>query len=540
MYNALKKFKFVPKITAITSFRVIEALSNLAIPICVAFILSSITNTIVDAEKLNIKVIGLLFFTLCIVGLFLYPRIKNVASILTYESSCQLKQTLFDKIAKVSLNKNDFMQSGYVLSIINVHMRQTEDFLSNVFGSVIVNSIMVVVLLALIFAINLQYGLICLLFGILFPVLCFPSQQKLKKFAKDVQRDKNKEGEYFTNIVNNRNLFAYYPVSQKYFDYFINMAVSIKNMKIKIGKISGYYNALTWLLNGMRLFLLLALGILVFNIPIGTILGVYMLSSYLSGSIATLTDSIIPFKMSVESVNILEDFLILDEEPSIEVLEAETSCNMSLEMKDVYYSYKDHMVLKGFNLKIEPGQRVAIIGDIGSGKSTILKLFLGFILPQKGEIFVQGIKQDKSNYVSLRKYISYVDQNSLIFDGTIKENIISFADDIDESKLEQILHVAQLNDLIAQLPLGIDTPIKEMERNFSGGQTQRIAIARALYDDTSILFLDEPTSAMDGELEKSFINMISNIKNKTIVIVTHRAYSYSWVDKVIKIEKVIE
>ena len=101
-------------------------------------------------------------------------------------------------------------------------MRQLEDFLSNVFGSVIVNSVMAVVLLVLIFTVNLQYGLICLLFSILFPVLCFPYQKKLNKFAKDVQRDKNKEGECFTNIVNNRNLFACYPVSQLYFDYFIN------------------------------------------------------------------------------------------------------------------------------------------------------------------------------------------------------------------------------------------------------------------------------------------------------------------------------
>ena len=84
MYTALKKLKLVPKIVVIISFRVIEALSNSAIPISIAFILSSITNTIVNNEKINIKIIGLLFFTLCVVGLFLYPRIKNIASTLTY------------------------------------------------------------------------------------------------------------------------------------------------------------------------------------------------------------------------------------------------------------------------------------------------------------------------------------------------------------------------------------------------------------------------------------------------------------------------
>ena len=193
--------------------------------------------------------------------------------------------------------------------------------------------------------------------------------------------------------------------------------------------------------------------------------------------------------------------------------------------KNVSFSYKekDKEVLKNLNFKIEKNKIFGIRGASGSGKTTLINLILTLSSPTQGEIKLDDKSLEKNN-VGWLKNIGYVSQNTYLIDTTIEKNI-AFGlvdEEIDQKKLINAIHLSQLSDFVNNLKEGIKTRVGERGQMVSGGQVQRIGIARALYNNPSILILDEPTSALDIDTENIFMNTIYKLKNKTIIIVSHR------------------
>ena len=198
-----------------------------------------------------------------------------------------------------------------------------------------------------------------------------------------------------------------------------------------------------------------------------------------------------------------------------------------IELKNVDFSYSSNNqpVLFDVNFSFPRGSKIAFVGTTGSGKSTIIDLIMGLLKPTKGEMLIDGIALDNSRYSQWQKQIAHVPQKIHLIDGTIVENIVlgSAFEDIDHNLLNEVTEQAQLLDFINQRPDGYDTKVGEFGNALSGGQIQRIGIARALYKKASILVLDEATSALDGVTEHNMMAAISKSnKNLTIVIVTHR------------------
>lgn len=198
-----------------------------------------------------------------------------------------------------------------------------------------------------------------------------------------------------------------------------------------------------------------------------------------------------------------------------------------IEFKDVDFSYiingqtKD--VLKNFNLIIRKGQKIAFVGKSGVGKSTILKLILGFYEIQKGQILVDGQDIAKVNINELRENISYIQQSGIIFDGTLKENIMYKTEDISEEKFNSLLKDSKLNKFVRENKHGSSTMLGTNGSQISGGQKQRVSIARAMLADNNIILLDEATSALDNKTEKDIQESIDFLfKTKTTVTVAHR------------------
>ena len=204
------------------------------------------------------------------------------------------------------------------------------------------------------------------------------------------------------------------------------------------------------------------------------------------------------------------------------------------EFKDVYFSYEDDQpLLRGLNLSVKEGETLAIVGESGSGKSTILNLVLGFNLPKQGEVLVDGEDITKINLHSYRKILAVVPQNSVMFTGTIRENITYGMQNVDEEKLKTVLDAALLTDFINSLPQGIDTPLEEHGANLSGGQRQRLSIARALIRDPKVIIFDEATSALDSVSEKEIQKAINNLsKDRTTFIVAHRLSTIRDADRI--------
>ena len=206
--------------------------------------------------------------------------------------------------------------------------------------------------------------------------------------------------------------------------------------------------------------------------------------------------------------------------------------------KNVFFSYNDdNDVIKDINLDIDSGKIMALVGPSGAGKSTIFSLILKFIEPNKGSIFIDEYNLNKVNTNYLRRLIGIVPQKTFIFSGTIAE-AIRFGRPTTRENIVNAAKIANAHDFIEQLPDGYETFIEERGSNLSGGQLQRISIARALLGDPTILLLDEATSALDAEAEESVQKGLKQaMHNRTVLVIAHRLSTIQKADKIAVIEK---
>ncbi|MEX2489358.1 MAG: type I secretion system permease/ATPase [Pseudomonadales bacterium] len=210
--------------------------------------------------------------------------------------------------------------------------------------------------------------------------------------------------------------------------------------------------------------------------------------------------------------------------------------NGSVDFRDVTFAYPGQQVpaLKQVSFSITLGEKVGIIGKTGSGKSTIEKLIMNFYQPADGSILVSGTDINQIDPTDLRRNISYVQQDAILFDGTIRENIVIGAPLADDATVLRTAELAGLADFINQHPQGFDLPVGERGSNLSGGQRQAVAIARALVVDSPTLMMDEPTNAMDNTTELHFKRRLEPyIDDKTLILVTHKSSMLSLVDRLI-------
>ncbi len=198
----------------------------------------------------------------------------------------------------------------------------------------------------------------------------------------------------------------------------------------------------------------------------------------------------------------------------------------TIQLRDVDFAYiRDKQVLTSSCLEAHPGEIVAIIGPSGEGKTTLLRMILGLIRPQRGDAVIQSAKASVEIPMNadVRHLFSYVPQGNTILSGTIAENMRMAKEDATDEQIIEALRIAQAWDFVSPLPDGINSRIGERGRGFSEGQTQRLAIARAMLRDAPVVLLDEATSALDVTTERAVLrNIIQQKPNKTIIVTTHR------------------
>lgn len=214
-----------------------------------------------------------------------------------------------------------------------------------------------------------------------------------------------------------------------------------------------------------------------------------------------------------------------------------------LALREVSFSYPkgthDHAqsVLKDLNVNIQPGQRVAILGKMGSGKSTVLRLLAGLYQPTDGMVEVDGLDLRQVDPTDYRAHVGFVAQEPRLFMGTLRDNILLGRAHADPRLLASVLQMTGLDKVVANHPMGLDMQVGEMGCLLSGGQRQLVALARCLITKPSVLLMDEPTSAMDAQAEVDFVRRLAGILPKrTLVVVTHRPALLELVDHVIVVD----
>ena len=322
-------------------------------------------------------------------------------------------------------------------------------------------------------------------------------------------------------------------------------AENVRDAGFALDKLNGRFAILSWISYqtlGLICLGLAAISALTGFLPV-TAGEVVMLSTYfamLTGAVVGLLGLAPLFTKGLESLKSIAEVLL---EPDIEHNVGKDSVGTvsgSIVFESVSYRYgeEDLPALSDLNLSIAPGETVAFVGSSGSGKSTLLNLSLGFLRPTAGRILLDGVDMERLDLRTVRRSISVVPQESVLFEGSIRDNIRYGLTGVTDARMHQALKDANALEFVERLPQGWDTTVGDRGARLSGGQRQRLAIARAVVRNPRILLLDEATSALDTESELLVQNALGGLmKDRTTLVVAHRLSTVRSADRIVVLER---
>lgn len=308
---------------------------------------------------------------------------------------------------------------------------------------------------------------------------------------------------------------------------------------LAVDRTNSYFGSALWvvanLLNGACLVFCAVFALKGLISPGDIVLYQSMFAS-INGAVQTIVNVLPTFAVGFEAVNSLSEILLSKDVEDSAGKQKLASLEGSVVFDHVSYKYPNGTayVVEDFSLNVHKGECIAVVGASGSGKSTLMNLIIGFLKPTSGTLYIDGNDITELSLSDYRHFISVVPQNSILFSGTIRENIVYGLEKVDEKAVERAAEMANLNEFVKDLPDGLDTFIGEQGGKLSGGQKQRVTIARALIRDPKILILDEATSALDNISEYQVQKAISGlIKGRTTFIVAHRLSTIRDADRIV-------
>ncbi len=453
-----------------------------------------------------------------------------------------IKSKLYAKIQSLSLSYFTHKRGGELMSRITNDVKIVENAVSYGSTDLIYQGLQIAIFAVVIFFIYFKMALISFVF---LPLISFPIIKVGKALRKLSKRSQEK--------IADTNSLLYETIMGARIVKAFNMEEYEVN---KFNKVNSDYYKLsmksikrTLLLNPSTEFLGVVIGVLVFFWGGREVIAGRLSFGVFGLFLGSLLSLIRPFK-KISQVNALNQQAIAASERIHEVLETETSVKEPLQPKllsgfkknikfsDVCFSYADTQILKDINLDVEYGQMLAIVGPSGSGKSTLVDLIPRFYDPQKGQVFIDGVDIREFSLRSLRDQIGIVNQETMLFNDTIASNIAYGKPSASRREIEEVAKKAHAHDFILNCPQGYDTVIGDRGVMISGGERQRIAIARALLKNAPILILDEATSQLDSTSERIVQEALDQlVSGRTVFMIAHRLSTVRKASRIIVIDK---
>ena len=267
-------------------------------------------------------------------------------------------------------------------------------------------------------------------------------------------------------------------------------------------------------------------------LSVGSVVALLTLIDKAYSPIAIFNVLFVQCKLDKSAFRRYTDLLDMPDDVKLNSGKIVNSIEGNISFKNVCFSYDEKNIFKDLSFDIPAGSSVAFVGESGSGKSTIVKQIMGLVKPDAGNIYIDRNDLSELNLNHFYNYVSYTSQESPIFDGTLRENIV-FDKDISDDIIIEVLERVGLTSFYSSLPKGLDTEVGERGVMLSGGERQRLALARVFFGDAKIVILDEATSAMDNVTEELVMkNIMQFLKNKTIITIAHRLNTIKNVDKI--------
>lgn len=493
----------------------------------------------------NLDVYAINAFTFAVLGIILNFFGLMGTHLSAFKNEKNMKDAAIKHLLKLPLGYFSNHTSGGLRKIIDYSTAKTEIFLAHQLFDLTGAIMTPIIFLILLFSFDWRLGLICLIpiilcFVFMYPMFSKESRNSMEKYEKYLEEMNGEAVEYVRGI----------PVTKAFqqsiysFKNFIN---AIKNY----GKFSAEYSmsthipmtAFTVSINGF-FALLIPAGILL----AGSVVDVKFFANFMFYIIFTPICAVMMMKIMTVS----QDWMlascaldsieaILNENPLVDPINPQKPKNHSIEFEGVYFDYEnadgDEHILNDVNLKINENETVALVGPSGGGKTTIASLIPRFWDVNQGSIKVGDVDVRDISTKELMKNISFVFQNTTLFKDSIYNNVAIGRKGASRDDVKKALSLTQCDDIIDELPDGINTVIGSEGTYLSGGQQQRIALARAVLKDAPIIILDEATALADPENEYLIQKAISEItKDKTVIMIAHRLSSVKNVDKIYVVE----
>lgn len=493
----------------------------------------------------NLDVYAINAFTFAVLGIILNFFGLMGTHLSAFKNEKNMKDAAIKHLLKLPLGYFSNHTSGGLRKIIDYSTAKTEIFLAHQLFDLTGAIVTPIVFLILLFSFDWRLGLICLIpiilcFVFMYPMFSKESRNSMEKYEKYLEEMNGEAVEYVRGI----------PVTKAFqqsiysFKNFIN---AIKNY----GKFSAEYSMSTHI--PMTAFTVSINGFFVLLIPAGILLaGSVVDVKFFANFMFYIIFTPICAVMMMKIMTVSQDWMlascaldsieaILNENPLVDPINPQKPKNHSIEFEGVYFDYEnadgDEHILNDVNLKINENETVALVGPSGGGKTTIASLIPRFWDVNQGSIKVGDVDVRSISTKELMKNISFVFQNTTLFKDSIYNNVAIGRKGASRDDVKKALSLTQCDDIIDELPDGINTVIGSEGTYLSGGQQQRIALARAVLKDAPIIILDEATALADPENEYLIQKAISEItKDKTVIMIAHRLSSVKNVDKIYVVE----
>lgn len=507
------------------------------LPIITANIINNITSGASETYS-NILIESLIMVILIGINIptnYMYTRYKSLA---TRYAETGLRKALVRKLQQLSISYHKETQSGRLQSKIMRDVEAVETLSTQMFLSIL----NIVLNIGIALAVTISKSIMVFIFFL----LTTPIAALTMIFFRNVMRKRNNEfrREMEETSAKVMEMVELIPVTRAHaleeeeVHKMSGQLFAVAEKGYKLDVIQSLFGSVGWAIFQVFQVVCLAFtGVLALKSVIqpGDIT---LYQSYFATIVAQVSSlmSLIPtIAKGVESVNSIGEVLLEEDIEKNEGKEVLDDVKGEFEFNNVYLKYSEdgRNVLNGLNLKVKQGETIALVGESGAGKSTILNLVIGFNFANSGQVLLDGKDLSKIDLRSYRKHLAVVPQTSILFSGTIRDNITYGIDNVDDKMLDEVVRAANLTDLIDSLPEGLDTMVGEHGGKLSGGQRQRISIARALIRNPEVIVLDEATSALDSISEKLIQDSLNNLTaGRTTFIVAHRLSTIKDADKI--------
>lgn len=479
-------------------------------------------------NTLTVKIISLMILVVFQVAVQALYSILNVK--ITAKYSIRLKKSIFNTILKKEYSNVTKYHTGELLNRINNDVSVIVSGVMNIIPNVVSLITRIVLSFCTLFILDRNFALVCLVAGPAILVLTRVYSKKMKSLHKKCMETDGKTRSFMLECIQNllviktyNNIEAVTEKSSEYQNENYKFAMKrnyisiLMNVIFFLGVTAAYYGALAYCAYQV------AAGVMTF----GTLTAIIQLVGQVQVPFKDLASAIPQYFSALASAERLTELSDMPDHNNSKNINKEDGDKL-VSFKNVTFAYDKEPVLENADFEMKKGEFIAVGGLSGIGKSTFLKLILGIIKPDQGEVSIYTQKTEKP-------VMAYVPQGNLILSGTIRENI-AFYSPIDEEKIIEAARVADMLDFAEALPQKFDTVLGEKGLGLSEGQIQRIAIARAIYCEAPFLILDECTSALDEETEKRVLSNLKAQKNKSCIIVSHKKAALLMCEKMLKIQ----